>query len=600
MPKKYNEVSVIDVFAGPGGLGEGFSSCDNSPFKIKVSVEFEAHAHKTLTLRSLYRKLTDEEKQQYYIPYIQSINETQKKLRFKNMISANGISAKWQEAQHETLGSPHALGNNKEWAKIKAGEIPTSEDLLPTEQEERIYKRITEVRKEARRNGNPIVLIGGPPCQAYSVNGRNRIRAEKNYKPENDERFFLYQEYLKVIDTAEPDIFVMENVEGILSAKLATGELIFDKIKEEIKRKDTDGVAKYHIYSLVTPPEPVQNSLNEPKYKADNDYVINASQFGIPQARKRVILLGVRADFGQVEAILPKKYKTPTAGQLISDLPKLRSMLSKRSGITDTEDNWQSIWYNNIEKLRTILSDEKEIQKVAERFARSVQASKPSLSKKDLLDILVKRKNEVQSAYQKIISQLNELKQLGGNEYPAGNQFFLKSQTGSTEPLKNKSPKLHDWLIRDIGGVTNHMTRGHMKEDLLRYMFSALWTRAHAGKPSPFPKSKDYPPALSPEHKNWESGHQADRFRAIGADMIPLTITSHLRKDGHAQIHFDPLQNRSMTVREAARIQTFPDDYYFEGPQGWQYQQVGNAVPPFLAKQIAEKVIDILSSKKLL
>ncbi len=144
------------------------------------------------------------------------------------------------------------------------------------------------------------------------------------------------------------------------------------------------------------------------------------------------------------------------------------------------------------------------------------------------------------------------------------------------------------------------MTRKHMREDLKRYMFSAAWTKAHYELKSPCPKSKDYPKSLSPNHKNWESGNHADRFRTIGEHIVPLTITSHLRKDGHAQIHFDPTQNRSMTVREAARIQTFPDDYYFEGPQGWQFQQVGNAVPSFLAKQIALHILKIMDDKDIL
>tara|TARA_B110000261_G_scaffold137664_1_gene156180 strand:- start:162 stop:386 length:225 start_codon:yes stop_codon:yes gene_type:complete len=70
-----------------------------------------------------------------------------------------------------------------------------------------------------------------------------------------------------------------------------------------------------------------------------------------------------------------------------------------------------------------------------------------------------------------------------------------------------------------------------------------------------------------------------------------------MHKDGHANIHYDPRQNRSITVREAARLQTFPDDYYFEGGQSAQYLQVGNAVPPFLAKQIALHLLNIM--KKL-
>ena len=145
-------------------------------------------------------------------------------------------------------------------------------------------------------------------------------------------------------------------------------------------------------------------------------------------------------------------------------------------------------------------------------------------------------------------------------------------------------PKLKVWL--------NHETRGHRIDDLARYGFAACFAEEYGRSPK---GHTDFClPGLAPDHKNWESGNFSDRFRVQLADAPSTTITSHISKDGHYFIHYDPRQCRSLTVREAARLQTFPDNYFFQGGRTQQYHQVGNAVPPLLARRIADVVFSIL------
>jgi DNA (cytosine-5)-methyltransferase 1 len=132
-----------------------------------------------------------------------------------------------------------------------------------------------------------------------------------------------------------------------------------------------------------------------------------------------------------------------------------------------------------------------------------------------------------------------------------------------------------------------------MVSDLGRYLFAAVFGDVRGYSP----KAGDFPPALSPDHRNWHSGVFNDRFRVQLFDEASTTVTSHISKDGHYFIHPDPVQCRSLTVREAARLQTFPDDYLFLGNRTQQYVQVGNAVPPFLARQIAALIRASLTSE---
>ena len=151
---------------------------------------------------------------------------------------------------------------------------------------------------------------------------------------------------------------------------------------------------------------------------------------------------------------------------------------------------------------------------------------------------------------------------------------------------------LHDSRIE---GVCNHAARGHMDSDLWRYFVISCYGLVHGKSPG----LSVLPHSLFPNHENVKAVRAeemvfTDRFRVQVKHKPATTITSHIGKDGHYYIHPDPLQCRSLTVREAARLQTFPDNYFFAGPTTAQYKQVGNAVPPFLAKQIAAIVHGLL------
>jgi DNA (cytosine-5)-methyltransferase 1 len=153
----------------------------------------------------------------------------------------------------------------------------------------------------------------------------------------------------------------------------------------------------------------------------------------------------------------------------------------------------------------------------------------------------------------------------------------------------NRVPEhLSRWLLDDrLDGILNHEVRGHMEADLRRYAYAAAFAAEHGHSPR---GAEEFPESLHPEHRNWKSGKFIDRFKVQQWTLPSSTITSHLSKDGHYFIHPDPAQIRSLSVREAARLQTFPDNYFFEGARGAQFRQVGNAVPPWMARQIASVV----------
>jgi DNA (cytosine-5)-methyltransferase 1 len=510
---KNKEVLVIDLFAGPGGLGEGFSSVKdevgNAVFKIGISVEKEASAHKTLTTRAFYRKIKDfKEGLASYNEYLSgSITRQQLFSRYPKQA---------EEAEVETLYGPKALGDDNEV----------------------IHERIAELVK---LHGNcPKVVIGGPPCQAYSLAGRSRNAGIKDYKAEDDHRNFLYREYLKVLSIAQPDVFVMENVRGILSAKIA-GKIMFPSILNDLRNPEqATGILspRYKIYSLVVEASDKDN----PVYKDSSNYLIKAENYGVPQARHRVILLGVRSDIEKVPQTLTRSDEQVSVKQAIDDLPKLRSGFSKRK---DEPQAWEKAVSQNSARIKALLKKQFD-----------------GVERLDLQPF----KNLSRSAIQPIT------------------------------PLNLVPKSLADWYRKNEPyQVLNHETRGHMESDLLRYAFSAAYTDIRGGVS---PKSRDFPDELAPKHENWKSGSHADRFRTQAANRYATTVTSHISKDGHYFIHYDPKQCRSLTVREAARLQTFPDNYLFEGNRTQQYVQVGNAVPPFLAQQIGKVVLELLSQSE--
>ncbi|WP_300675068.1 DNA cytosine methyltransferase [Desulfoluna sp.] len=507
-------VPIIDLFAGPGGLGEGFSQVGwregNPFFRIGLSVEKESFAHRTLRLRSFVRQFPYEKIPAEYFQFLREGKAPEE------LFSLNKFSEQAKKAEDEAWNA--TLRND---------------DDFNAELDSRIHATLKD-----RQNW---VLIGGPPCQAYSMAGRSRNKSKKDYCPEKDDRHFLYQEYLRIIGVHSPAVFVMENVKGLLSSKV-NGNAVFKQILQDLRSPANGHGCRYRIFSLTSAPD----SYEDPEF-ADKDFIIESELYGIPQNRHRVVLLGIREDICQqgIKPSVLRKEKKVSLYKILT-LPELRSGISR--GKYDEHDWMKAVKRFPVNKLSH------EIERLSDRWTM----------------------NNIWDALRDLRVPPSDM---GGN--------FVKK---SPSPIKDDHLKA--WYEdQRIQGVFNHSARTHMESDLHRYLYASSFAKAKGRSP----KMEEFPELLKPAHKNRDSGDFNDRFRVQVTGKPATTVTCHISKDGHYFIHPDPSQCRSLTVREAARIQTFPDNYFFCGNRTEQYIQVGNAVPPLLANKIASIVKTILT-----
>lgn len=311
-------------------------------------------------------------------------------------------------------------------------------------------------------NNQVDIIIGGPPCQAYSIAGR--IRDEHGMK--NDYRNYLFQSYLEIVNQYKPKLFVFENVLGMLSAA-PDGELIINKIREGFSSIG---------YELI---EDIKDNA-----------VFDVSEFGVPQNRTRVILIGINRNY----------FKEYDVQNILKD------------------------FYSNI------------IKKYKVSRVKTV---------KDAISDLPKFK------------PLAEPVKISGKKYshfPTMTDFY------------NHTPRFHSQRdIEIFEELAKDIYYGHNKYSSIQSL-KDLYTQK-TGKTS-----------------------SVHKYNVLEWDKPSNTIVAHLYKDGLRHIHPDYKQARSITVREAARLQTFDDDFEFLGSQGDQYKMIGNAVPPLFAKVLAQSI----------
>lgn len=406
----------LDLFAGAGGLSEGFLRAGYDPV---AHVEMDVAACFTLRTRVAYHWLRKQNKLDVYTKYL-SQEITRKDF--------------YDQVPRNVLGS------------VLNYEI--SEETLP-----QIFVDIDRML-----NGEKLdIIVGGPPCQAYSIAGRSR---SKN-KMVGDKRNYLYKHYAEFLKKYNPRYFVFENVLGLLSARDEDGTLHLDNMR---------------------------SLFRESGYFTDFR-VLNASDYGVLQNRKRIILIGYRGDTDVFYPDIPKTERRHLVSELFKDLP-------------------------------VIQAGEGEMKPV--------------------------------------------------KTHPYFGRYLFESG------IKDD----------DIEYVTLHQARPQTEKDLEIYRIVVdTWNNSKRRL------SYDELPVSLRTHNNVSCF--LDRYKVVAGNLHSTqTIVAHISRDGHYYIHFDIEQNRSLTPREAARVQTFPDNYYFESASGrpsrtLAFRQIGNAVPVCLSYCVA-------------
>lgn len=411
----------LDLFAGAGGLSEGFIRAGYEPV---AHVEMDTAACYTLKTRTAYHWLKSQNRLALYTRYLCG-----------------------------EISRAEFYGQIPERILDSVLNYEISEETLPA-----IFEDIDTLLGNEKLD----LIVGGPPCQAYSIAGRSRSET----RMVGDKRNYLYKLYAEFLKKYQPQYFVFENVLGLLSAKDEGKTLHFSNMRALFKK-----------YGYTT------------EFRQ-----LNASNYGVLQNRKRIILIGYRGENTDFYPKIPFAESKHKVGELFCDLPAIK-------------------------------------------------------------------------AGEGVITPVDTAHYTGKYLYSSGIKEYDK------EP------------------VTFHQARPNTTQDLEIYRIVVdTWNKS---------KSRvaytDLPERLR-THNNTKSF--LDRFKVVAGNLsYAQTVVAHISRDGHYYIHPDIKQNRSLTPREAARIQTFPDNYYFESVTGkpsrtLAYKQIGNAVPVCLAYSIAIALLD--------
>lgn len=358
---------------------------------------------------------------------------------------AGGLSHGFQKAGFNIL-----LGVDKEEEFIKAYQESHSE--TETAVEDLAEKPVEEIIEEKDIDPDTIdLVIGGPPCQGFSTVGD---------REEGDDRNKLVRRFAEALDKLEPDFFLMENVPGLESMTDEHGNTVISELQKLFK-----------------------------KHGFETDYrILKASNYGVPQKRKRMFIVGSRNNL--------EEFKWPEK--------------------THTEG----------ESLKIHSGEAEE--------ALSVQDAIGDLPNLEAGEEKTEYTEEPSNSYQRDLRQ------------------------GSGKVSNHKTPDHSETVLERLRNIPQGGNHGNLPDDLqLNSGYGNIYGRLELDKP---------------------------------AD----TITGNFGCVSAPGRFIHPEDDRALTVREGARLQSFPDSYRFYGSQSKQYKQVGNAVPPLLAEKIAEKISEIV------
>jgi DNA (cytosine-5)-methyltransferase 1 len=361
------------------------------------------------------------------------------------------------------------------------------------------------------------IVIGGPPCQAYSRIGRGKLRSLGEHRAHlKDARGKLYEEFILFATALDARAIVMENVLDSIS------------------------------YGGENIPDLICGDLEQMGYIAGWS-VLNAADFGVPQVRERVILIAIRDGEG-----FRPEWPVPTHCQP----PDLRLF----PGLNFTEVKARSTYF--VPTRQPLEGD-----------------SKPWVTVGDALSDLPKLRGGAGERYvqNRVNQELPYRSEEPANEF----QFFMRRRTkewgATTGHVYRNTPR--DWPIFErMAPGNNYLDAARIADCLLEEACSRLGIFPDKA-PDAYRKLKQQivPP--------YDRRQFDDKWKRLDPRRPSHTVVAHLGVDTYSHIH--PFEPRGISIREAARLQSFPDDYLFWGSMGDSYKQIGNAVPPLLSHAVA-------------